>query len=150
MKAFRFRLETLLHLREISRDKALGHYAQSIRSRQEREKALQVCQSHLESLHAQIGERRKNSFTGSKQESFDLSVSHAKERILDANRNLQESIQTEQAKKGIYLKIDSEYKSLLKLKEKKYEEHVYSESLKEERELEDIIGGRFVFNNIIS
>ena len=61
MKAFRFRLETLLHLREISRDKALGHYAQSIRSRQEREKALQVCQSHLESLHAQIGERRKNS-----------------------------------------------------------------------------------------
>ncbi len=150
MKAFRFRLETLLHLREISRDKALGHYAQSIRSRQEREKALQVCQSHLESLHAQIGERRKNSFTGSKQESFDLSVSHAKERILDANRNLQESMQTEQAKKGIYLKIDSEYKSLLKLKEKKYEEHVYSESLKEERELEDIIGGRFVFNNIIS
>ena len=150
MKAFRFRLETLLHLREISRDKALGHYAQSIRSRQEREKALQVCQSHLESLHAQIGERRKNSFTGSKQESFDLSVSHAKERILDANRNLQESMQTEQAKKGIYLKIDSEYKSLLKLKEEKYEEHVYSESLKEERELEDIIGGRFVFNNIIS
>ena len=150
MKAFRFRLETLLHLREISRDKALGHYAKSIRSRQEREKALQVCQSHLESLHAQIGERRKNSFTGSKQESFDLSVSHAKERILDANRNLQESMQTEQAKKGIYLKIDSEYKSLLKLKEKKYEEHVYSESLKEERELEDIIGGRFVFNNIIS
>ena len=150
MKAFSFRLETLLHLREISRDKALGHYAQSIRSRQEREKALQVCQSHLESLHAQIGERRKNSFTGSKQESFDLSVSHAKERILDANRNLQESMQTEQAKKGIYLKIDSEYKSLLKLKEKKYEEHVYSESLKEERELEDIIGGRFVFNNIIS
>ena len=150
MKAFRFRLETLLHLREISRDKALGHYAQSIRSRQEREKALQVCQSLLESLHAQIGERRKNSFTGSKQESFDLSVSHAKERILDANRNLQESMQTEQAKKGIYLKIDSEYKSLLKLKEKKYEEHVYSESLKEERELEDIIGGRFVFNNIIS
>jgi flagellar export protein FliJ len=150
MKAFSFRLETLLHLREISRDKALGHYAQSIRSRQEREKALQICQSHLESLHTQIAERRKNSFTGSKQESFDLSVSHAKERILDANRNLQESLQTEQAKKGIYLKIDSEYKSLLKLKEKKYEEHVYSESLKEERELEDIIGGRFVFNNIIS
>ena len=150
MKAFSFRLETLLHLREISRDKALGHYAHSIRSRQEREKDLQLCQSHLESLHAQIGERRKNSFTGSKQESFDLSVSHAKERILDANRNLQESMQTEQAKKGIYLKIDSEYKSLLKLKEKKYEEHVYSESLKEERELEDIIGGRFVFNNIIS
>jgi hypothetical protein len=36
------------------------------------------------------------------------------------------------------------------LKEKQYEEHFYTESLKEERELEDIIGGRFVFNNIIN
>jgi flagellar export protein FliJ len=105
---------------------------------------------YLESLHHQIGERRKNSFTGSKQESFDLSVSHAKEKILDANQDLQQALQTENAKKGIYLKADSEYKSLLKLKEKQYEEHFYTESLKEERELEDIIGGRFVFNNIIN
>ena len=63
-------------------------------------------------------------------------------------KNLQHSIQSEEAKKRIYLKADSEYKSLLKLKEKQKEEHVRAESLKEERELEDIIGGRFVFNNI--
>lgn len=150
MKAFKFRLETLLHLREISRDKALSQYAHAINLRQDKEKELRESELRLVELQFQISEKRKNSFTGSKQEAFDLSVKHAKERILDANKNLQQSIQTEKAKKGIYLNSNSEYKSLLKLKEKQFEIHVRNESLKEERELEDIIGGRFVFNNITS
>ena len=150
MKAFKFRLETLLHLREISRDKALSQYAHAINLRQDKEKELRESELRLVELQFQISEKRKNSFTGSKQEAFDLSVKHAKERILDANKNLQQSIQTEKAKKGIYLNSNSEYKSLLKLKEKQFEIHVRNENLKEERELEDIIGGRFVFNNITS
>lgn len=150
MKAFKFRLETLLHLREISRDKALSQYAHAINLRQDKEKELRESELRLVELQFQISEKRKNSFTGSKQEAFDLSVKHAKERILDANKNLQQSIQTEKVKKGIYLNSNSEYKSLLKLKEKQFEIHVRNETLKEERELEDIIGGRFVFNNITS
>ena len=150
MKAFKFRLETLLHLREISRDKALSQYAHAINLRQDKEKELRESELRLVELQFQISEKRKNSFTGSRQEAFDLSVKHAKERILDANKNLQQSIQTEKAKKGIYLNSNSEYKSLLKLKEKQFEIHVRNETLKEERELEDIIGGRFVFNNITS
>ena len=148
MKVFNFRLETLLHLREIARDKALGNYAKAINVRQEKEKALQESRSFLEELQLHIGQKRRDSFSGSSQESFDLSVKTAKERIIDAHKNLQHSIQSEEAKKRIYLKADSEYKSLFKLKEKQKEEHVRAESLKEERELEDIIGGRFVFNNI--
>ena len=64
--------------------------------------------------------------------------------------SLNKKLQTEKAKKGIYLNSNSEYKSLLKLKEKQFKIHVRTETLKEERELEDIIGGRFVFNNITS
>ena len=148
MKAFKFRLETLLQLREISKDRALSKYAHAINFRQNKEKELQESELHLEELQFQISENRKMSFTGSKQEAFDLSIKHAKEQIIDANKNLQQSLQAEEAKKGIYLKSNSEYKSLLRLKEKQFEEHVRSENLKEERELEDIIGGRFVFNNI--
>lgn len=148
MKVFTFRLETLLHLREIARDKALAAYAKAINKRQEREKALEVCRFHLENLQVQIGEKRKDSFAGSSEEAFDLSVKTAKERIIDAHKDLQESLHSENAKKGIYLKADSEHKSLLKLKEKQLQEHVRRESLREERQLEDIIGGRFVFNNI--
>ena len=148
MKVFTFRLETLLHLREIARDKALAAYAKAINQRQEREKALEACRFHLENLQVQIGEKRKDSFAGSSEEAFDLSVKTAKERIIDAHKDLQESLHSENAKKGIYLKADSEHKSLLKLKEKQLQEHVRRESLREERQLEDIIGGRFVFNNI--
>ena len=84
MKAFKFRLETLLQLREISKDKALSQYAHAINFRQDKEKELQASELHLEELQFQISENRKISFTGSKQEAFDLSVKHAKERILDA------------------------------------------------------------------
>ena len=137
-----------MHLREIARDKALAAYAKAINQRQEREKALEVCRFHLENLQVQIGEKRKDSFAGSSEEAFDLSVKTAKERIIDAHKDLQESLHSENAKKGIYLKADSEHKGLLKLKEKQLQEHVRRESLREERQLEDIIGGRFVFNNI--
>ena len=37
MKAFTFRLETLLHLREISKDRAIKEYAQAISKREKLE-----------------------------------------------------------------------------------------------------------------
>ena len=55
----------------------------------------------------------------------------------------------ESAKRNLYLRADSNCKSLLKLKEKKKVEHLKSEEKKEESELEDIIGSRFVFNQSI-
>ena len=148
MKAFRFRLESLLQLREISRDKALAQYAKAINFRQLKEGELRSRETNLKNLHSQISEKRQSSFTGSNQETFELSKRHANEQIIDANKHLQRSCKTEEAKKNIYLKADSSYKSLLRLKEKQFEEHFRSESLKEERDLEDVIGGRFVFNNL--
>ena len=128
MKAFKFRLESLLQLREISKDRALSKYAQAINFRQDKEKELQASELHLQELQFQISENRKISFTGSKQEAFDLSIKQAKEQIIDANKNLQQSLQAEEAKKGIYLKSNSEYKSLLRLKEKQFEIHVSCQS----------------------
>ena len=148
MKVFTFRLETLLHLREIARDKALASYAKAISQRQEMEKALHDHSLYLEDLQLQISLKRKDSFVGFSEEAFDLSVKTAKERIIDAHKDLQESLHSENAKKKIYLKTDTECKSLLKLREKQLHEHICKESLREERELDDIIGGRFVFNNI--
>jgi flagellar biosynthesis chaperone FliJ len=40
MKAFSFRLETLLHLREMAKDKAVAEYGLSISRRENAEKAL--------------------------------------------------------------------------------------------------------------
>ena len=150
MRAFEFRLETLLHLRELAKDKAIAEYGLAVSKREEAEKKLGEANDGLRELREEIGIRRSVGFSGNEQEVFDRSLVLAKERIVDCNANVVEAGRIEIAKRDLYLQADSSYKSLLKLKEKKREEHIEYESKKEDMELEDIIGARFVFNQASS
>ena len=150
MRAFEFRLETLLHLRELAKDKAIGEYGLAVSKREEAQKKLSEANDGLRELREEIGIRRSVGFSGNDQEVFNRSLVLAKERIVDCNAKVQEAGRIEIAKRELYLQADSSYKSLFKLKEKKREEHIEYESKKEERELEDIIGARFVFNQASS
>jgi flagellar export protein FliJ len=150
MKAFGFRLETLLHLRELAKDKAIGEYGLAVSKREEAEKTLSEANDGLRELREEIGIRRSVGFSGNDQEVFNRSLVLAKERIIDCNAKVEEAGRIEIAKRDLYLQADSSYKSLFKLKEKKREEHIKYESKKEEMELEDIIGARFVFNQASS
>ena len=150
MRAFEFRLETLLHLRELAKDKAIAEYGLAVSKREEAEKKLGEANDGLRELHEEIGIRRSVGFSGNEQEAFNRSLVLAKERIVDCNARVVEAGRIEIAKRDLYLQADSSYKSLLKLKEKKREEHIEYESKKEEMELEDIIGARFVFNQASS
>ena len=149
MKAFTFRLETLLHLREISKDRAIKEYAQAISKREKLELDLKKAVKMLEVLNAEINERRASGFSGFEQDGFNQSILRSKEVIIDLNSKVADSKNIESAKRNLYLRADSNCKSLLKLKEKKKVEHLKSEEKKEESELEDIIGSRFVFNQSI-
>ena len=149
MKAFTFRLETLLHLREISKDRAIKEYAQAISKREKLELDLKKAVKMLEVLNAEINERRASGFSGFEQDGFNQSILRSKEVIIDLNSKVADSKNIESAKRNLYLRADSNCKSLLKLKEKKKMEHLKSEEKKEESELEDIIGSRFVFNQSI-
>jgi flagellar export protein FliJ len=149
MKSFTFRLETLLHLREISKDRAIKEYAQAISKREKLELDLKKAVKMLEVLNAEINERRASGFSGFEQDGFNQSILRSKEVIIDLNSKVADSKNIESAKRNLYLRADSNCKSLLKLKEKKKEEHLKSEEKKEESELEDIIGSRFVFNQSI-
>ena len=104
----------------------------------------------MRDLRDEIGIRRSVGFSGNDREVFNRSLVLAKERIVDCNAKVQEAGRIEIAKRELYLQADSSYKSLFKLKEKKREEHIEYESKKEEMELEDIIGARFVFNQASS
>jgi len=150
MRAFEFRLETLLHLRELAKDKAIAEYGLAVSKREEAQKKLSEANDGLRELREEIGIRRSVGFSGNDQEVFNRSLVLAKERIVDCNAKVQEAGRIEIAKRELYLQADSSYKSLLKLKEKKREEHIEYESKKEEMELEDIIGARFVFNQASS
>lgn len=149
MKAFTFRLETLLHLREISKDRAIKEYAQAISKREKLELDLKKAVKMLEVLNAEINERRASGFSGFEQDGFNQSILRSKEVIIDLNSKVADSKNIESAKRNLYLRADSNCKSLLKLKEKKKVEHLKSEEKKEESELENIIGSRFVFNQSI-
>ena len=149
MKAFTFRLETLLHLREISKDRAIKEYAQAISKREKLELDLKKAVKMLEVLNAEINERRASGFSGFEQDGFNQSILRSKKVIIDLNSKVADSKNIESAKRNLYLRADSNCKSLLKLKEKKKVEHLKSEEKKEESELEDIIGSRFVFNQSI-
>ena len=146
MKAFRFRLETLLHLRELAKDRTISEYGLSVSRREQAEQKLGEARNGLSELRDEIGTRRSVGFLGNDQEVFNRSLDLAKERIIDCNAKLEEAGRIEVAKRELYLQADSNYQSLLKLKEKKREEHIEYETKKEEMELEDIIGARFVFN----
>ena len=150
MRAFVFRLETLLHLRELAKDKAIAEYGLAVSKREEAENKLVKANDGLRELRDEIGIRRSVGFSGKDQEVFNRSLVLAKERIIDCNAKAQEAGRIEIAQRELYLQADSSYKSLLKLKEKKREEHIEYESKKEEMELEDIIGARFVFNQASS
>ncbi len=149
MKAFTFRLETLLHLREMSKDRAIKEYALAISKREKLEVDLKKAVKMLEGLNSEINERRARGFSGFEQDGFNQSILRSKEMIIDLNSKVAHSKNIESAKRKLYLLADSNCKSILKLKEKKKEEHIKSEEKKEETELEDIIGARFVFNQSI-
>ena len=59
MRAFTFRLETLLHLREMAKEKAVKEYAQSIAIREKTEKQLMNAVKELKDLNLIIGEKRR-------------------------------------------------------------------------------------------
>jgi len=146
MRAFTFRLETLLHLRELAKEKAIKEYAQSIAKRENTEKQLMNAVKELKDLNLIIGEKRRVGFSGFEQEAFNQSVLKAKEHIIDLNSKVSDRKNIEEAKRKLFLEADTNCKSLLKLKDKKKEEHLKIEIKKEETALEDVIGARFVFN----
>jgi len=150
MKAFSFRLETLLHLREMAKDRAIAEYGVAISKKEDAEKALEERKLEMDELRDDIGRRRSIGFSGSEQDGYNRSLERAKEAIVDSNSKLEESKKIVNAKRELYLNADSEFKSMLKLKEKRREQHIEAETKKEEMQLEDIISSRFVFNQSTS
>ena len=150
MKAFSFRLETLLHLREMAKDKAIAEYGLAIARREDAQKVLQERKRQMEDLREEIGRRRITGFSGSEQNSYNRSIERAKEAIIACNSKFEEAKKIAQAKRELYLSADSQFKSLLKLKEKQRDRHIEVETKKEEMQLEDIISSRFVFNQSTS
>ena len=146
MKAFSFKLKTLLHLRDIEKQNALSSYGRSVRERENIEKKLLNKKIYLENLKEQVAQRRTLNFRGYGEEIFQRSVKSTLDQILQIHGELENAKKIENAKRNLFLTAESRFKSLENLKEKKRMEHQSAELQKEESELEDIVGSRFVYN----
>ena len=143
MRAFHFRLQTLLNLREMAREEALSTYANAIRQRELNEEKLADCNNSLDELREAVAARRTTSFTGAEQANFQQAVNLAKDRLLRQRNKVNRAKRVEEKTRTSYVKADGDEKSLTNLKARRQEDHFHFELKKEERELEDVIGARY-------
>ena len=145
MRAFNFRLATLLRLREASREKSLLEYAKSIQERQETEDRLKRANEYVSSLEFKLNEKQKVSFNANELEAVIGGLDHARTVVRDLSTELSRKKTLEESRRQLFVQKDSESKSLDRLKDRQMQEHVELEAKKEEQELDDVIGARYLY-----
>ena len=146
MKAFSFKLHTLIQLRKANREKALHAYGIAVHKSEKLENDLARKKSALESLQNRIKLKRSGYFFGQEEESYQRNIASVKNDILSVHKSLKNSQEIREAKRKLFLKAEAEFKSLEKLKEKQRIEHDQGEQKKEESQIDDIISARFSYN----
>ena len=119
MKAFNFKLKTLLKLRQAFKEKALFNYGKAVHEAEEMQHSLSSLKHKLEDLHSSIKHRREKSFYGPEEEHYQRSIISVKNQILNVHSKLKSAHEIREAKRKIFLKADADVKSLEKLKERK-------------------------------
>ena len=146
MKAFNFKLKTLLKLRQAFKEKALFNYGKAVHEAEEMQHSLSSLKHQLKDLHSSIKHRREKSFYGPEEEHYQRSIISVKNQILNVHSKLKSAHEIREAKRKIFLKADADVKSLEKLKERKKIEHDIFEYKKEELQVDDVITARFNYN----
>jgi flagellar export protein FliJ len=145
MRAFNFRLATLLRLREASREKSLLDYAKSIHERQQTEDRLKRASEYVETLEFKLSEKQKLSFNANELEALIGGLDHARSVVTNLSTELSRKKTLEESRRKLFVKKDSESKSLGRLKDRQMNEHIQMEAKKEELELDDVIGARYLY-----
>ena len=145
MRAFNFKLATLLRLREASREKSLLEYAKSIHERQQTEDRLLRASEYVSTLEFKLNEKQKLSFNSNELEAMIRGLDHARSVVRDLSTELSRKKTLEESRRKLFVHKDSESKSLERLKDRQMNEHILFEAKKEEQELDDVIGARYLY-----
>ena len=148
MKAFKFKLQTLLKLREASRERALLDYAKSIQERQQIEANLDKAIAHVDSLENFVGDKQKTNFRANDLTSLIGSIEDARNKVESLSTDLSQQKTIEESRRKIFLTKNTDSESLQNLKDRQTSEHIDLETKKEERELDDIIGARYLYDRV--
>ena len=119
MKAFSFKLHTLLQLRKASREKALHAYGKAVHESEMLENDLVRKKSALQTLQDLIKQKRSNYFFGQEEESYQRNIASVKTISCQSTKASKLS-RDSRSKRKLFLKAEAEFKSL-KLRETKVE-----------------------------
>ena len=100
MRAFNFKLGTLLRLREASREKSLLDYAKSIHERQQTEDRLMRASEYVSTLEFKLNEKQKLSFNANELEAM-IGLDHARSVVRD--------LSTELSRKKLWKNLEESY-----------------------------------------
>ncbi len=148
MRSFHFKLKALLSLKENNREQALTKFVQSIKEVLKLEEQLSESQKKYHAVQEKLKERQKGVFRRDQIEALQSSLLLERENVSEITLLLNRAKEMQNSRRKIFLDHDSQYKAIDRLQEKQRDEHFFNENRKEQLELEDVIGSRFLFQRI--
>ena len=148
MRSFHFKLKALLSLKENNREQALTKFVQSIKEVLKLEEQLSESQKKYHAVQEKLKERQKGVFRRDQIEAQQSSLLLERENVSEITLLLNRAKEMQNSRRKIFLDHDSQYKAIDRLQEKQRDEHFFNENKKEQLELEDVIGSRFLFQRI--
>ena len=148
MRSFHFKLKALLSLKENNREQALTKFVQSIKEVLKLEEQLSESQKKYHAVQEKLKERQRGVFRRDQIEALQSSLLLERENVSEITLLLNRAKEMQNSRRKIFLDHDSQYKAIDRLQEKQRDEHFFNENRKEQLELEDVIGSRFLFQRI--
>jgi len=148
VRSFHFKLKALLSLKENKREQALTKFVQSIKEVLKLEEQLSESQKKYHAVQEKLKERQKGVFRRDQIEALQSSLLLERENVSEITLLLNRAKEMQNSRRKIFLDHDSQYKAIDRLQEKQRDEHFFNENRKEQLELEDVIGSRFLFQRI--
>jgi len=148
MKSFAFKLIALLRLRETKKNQALAQFASSVKKVKNLVDELGKTRANYESVLKLVLQKQQNDFSGVQIQALQNSLNLEREKLEQIELQLKQAKSIQESRRNIFVNKDSEHKAILRLSEKQKDEHYQKEYQKEQKELEDITGSRFLFQRI--
>lgn len=142
MKLFRFRLQSILRLREAAQEKALEQYGLSVRQRKAAEEHLRLKEAKIVEIEGAIRDTRSFLFDPQTQMAYSYGLIGAQADSDLAQAQVLQAKQEEQKAFNAFLEKKKEVDVFEKLRKRQVAEH-FQESIKsEQKEAEDTFNAR--------
>lgn len=138
MKLFRFKLDPLLMLRRSYSARAMEVYSKAMSASREGRRSYEALVVKLSNLNEEMMQRRQAVIDVGKQKEYLDEIKHVREMAYRAKMELEKLEEEEKRELDLYLKAKRDEEVLVKLKEKKSEQHVKDMLKEEEKMLEEI------------